>query len=268
MNESTVIQLKIIVERAVRPIRASITCKRKMREELLAHVSGAFKDELARVQDEHAALERTRVRFGNPTEMANELQDSVPISDRVWLFWEGRPGESALRFALRYVSMQAVVGLAIFGAVLIASAWDRAWTYEEVSAVCSRLVFGLPVFVGLTLFVCAMEKALREARHLTAAPRAGWKKSLVSAWSTPTVRRAMIIGGAGQFLLFMAIYIAGNWPARPWVKDHIISIVDTVPAMAFKASLCVLGGLIIVWPVVERRRHYEEWASLPVEPAS
>jgi hypothetical protein len=113
-----------------------------------------------------------------------------------------------------------------------------------------------------------MEKALREARHLTAAYRAGWKKSLVSAWSTPTVRRAMIIGGAVQFLLFMAIYIAANWPARPWVKDHVISIVDTVPAMAFKAGLCVFAGLIIVWPAVERRRHHEEWASLPVEPAS
>ena len=268
MTESNLVQLKIIVERAVRPVGASIACKRKMREELLAHVSGAFEDELARVQDEHAALERTRVRFGNPTEMANELQDSVPVSDRLSRFWEGRPGESTLRTALRYVSTQAAIGLAILGAVLAAAGWDRAWTYEEVIAVCSQLVFLLPVFVGLTLFVCAMEKALREARHLTAAPRAGWKKSLVSAWATPAVRRAMIVGGVGQFLLFMAIYIAGNWPARPWVKDHVISIVDTVPAMAFQAGLCVLAGLIIVWPAVERRRHHEEWASLPVEPAS
>ena len=268
MNESTLTQLKVIVERAVRPVRASITCKRKMREELLAHVSGAFEDELARVQDERAALERTRVRFGNPTEVMSELQDSVPVSDRLWRFWEGRPEESTLRFALRYVTMQAAVGLAILGAVLIAAGWDRAWTYEEVIAVCSRLVFLLPVHVGLTLFVCAMEKVLREARHLTAAPRAGWKKSLVAASSTPSVRRAMIIGGAGQFLLFMAIYIAGNRPARPWVKDHVISIVDTVPAMAFKAGLCVFAVLAIVWPAVERRRHHEEWSRLPVEPAS
>ena len=268
MTESNLVQLKIIVERAVRPVRASITCKRKMREELLAHVSGAFEDERARVQDEHAALERTRVRFGNPTEMANELQDSVRISERVWRFWEGRPGESALRFALRYVSMQAAIGLLIFGAVLAAAGWDRAWTHEELIAVCSPLVFLLPVFVGLTLFVCATEKALHEARHLTAAPPAGWKKSLVSAWSTPTVRRVMIVGGVGQFLLFMAIYIAGNWPARPWVKDHAVAIVDTVPAMAFKAGLCVFAVLAIVWPVVERRRHHEEWSRLPVGPAS
>jgi hypothetical protein len=268
MNESTLTQLKVIVERAVRPVQASISCKRKMREELLAHVSGAFEDELAPLQDEHAALERTRVRFGNPTEVMSQLQDSVPVSDRLWRFWEGRPGESTLRFALRYVAVQAAVGLAILGAVLVASGWDRAWTHEEVIAVCSPLVFGLPVFVGLTLFVCAMEKALREARHLTAAPRAGWKKSLASAWATPAVRRVMIVGGVCQFLLFMAIYIRCNWPARPWDLDHVVSIVDTVPAMAFKAGLCVFGGLVIVWPAVERRRHHEEWSRLPVEPAS
>jgi hypothetical protein len=268
MNESTLTQLKVIVERAVRPVRASMTCKRKMREELLAHVSGAFEDERARVQDEHAALERTRVRFGNPTEMANELQDSVRISDGLWRFCEGRPDESALRFALRYVSMQAAIGLPIFGAVLAAAGWDRAWTHEELIAVCSKLVFLLPVFVGLTLFLCAMEKALREARHLTAAPRVGWKKPLVSAWSTPTVRRAMIVGGAGQFLLFMAIYLAANWPARPWVREHAVSIVDTVPAMVFKAGLCMFAVLVFAWQAVERRRHHEEWASLPVEPAS
>src|SRR5215470_5898455 len=34
MNESTLTQLKVIVERAVRPVQASISCKRKMREEL------------------------------------------------------------------------------------------------------------------------------------------------------------------------------------------------------------------------------------------
>ena len=268
MNESTLTQLQVIVERAVRPVQASISCKRKMREELLTHVSGTFEDELAHLQDEHAALERTLVRFGNPTEVMSELQDSVPVSDRLWRFWEGRPGESTLRFALRFVTMQAAVGLVILGAVLIAAGLDRAWSYAEVMAVCSLQVFLLPVLGGLTLFVCAMEKALREARHLTAAPRAGWTKLCAWAWATPAVRRVMIVGGVGHFLLFMAIYIAGNWPARPWVKDHAVAIVDTVPAMAFKAGLCVFAVLAIVWPAVERRRHHEEWSRLPVEPAS
>jgi len=57
-------------------------------------------------------------------------------------------------------------------------------------------------------------------------------------------------------------------PTWPVPQDHLTSILDTVPAMAFKAGLCVFAGLIIVWPAVERRRYHEEWASLPVEPAS
>ena len=51
MNELTLTQLKIIVERAVRPVRASTARKRKMREELLAHVVGVFEEEGARLGD-------------------------------------------------------------------------------------------------------------------------------------------------------------------------------------------------------------------------
>jgi hypothetical protein len=59
MNESILTQLKVIVERAVRPVRASTSRKRKMREELLAHVVGVFEEECARLGDDRAALERT-----------------------------------------------------------------------------------------------------------------------------------------------------------------------------------------------------------------
>ena len=67
MNESTLTQLKILVERAVRPVRASTARKRKMREELLAHVVGVFEEEAARLGGEEAALERTALsrRSGN-----------------------------------------------------------------------------------------------------------------------------------------------------------------------------------------------------------
>src|SRR5580765_3656460 len=97
MNESTLIQLKVIVERAVRPIRASTSRKRKMREELLAHVSGVFEQELAQLGDERMALERTARRFGTLVEVTSQLQDSVPTSDFVSRFWEGEPGETVLR---------------------------------------------------------------------------------------------------------------------------------------------------------------------------
>ena len=45
MNDCTLTQLKILVERVVRPVRASSERKRKMRDELLAHVSAVFEQE-------------------------------------------------------------------------------------------------------------------------------------------------------------------------------------------------------------------------------
>ena len=97
MNESTLTQLKIIVERAVRPVRASTSRKRKMREELLAHVSTVFEEEAEKLGEERAALERTALRFGNPAEVTAQLQESVPASDGISRFWEGQPDESMLR---------------------------------------------------------------------------------------------------------------------------------------------------------------------------
>lgn len=94
MNESTLTRLKIVVERAVRPVRASVSCKRKMREELLAHVIGVFEEEFSRLDDEHTALERTALRFGNPSEVTSQFQESVPAGDAITRFFEGRPGES------------------------------------------------------------------------------------------------------------------------------------------------------------------------------
>ena len=56
MNESTLTQLKIFVERVVRPVRASIRRKRKMREELLAHVTSVFAEESTTLGDERLQL--------------------------------------------------------------------------------------------------------------------------------------------------------------------------------------------------------------------
>src|ERR1700736_258242 len=105
MNRFTLTQLKILVERAVRPVRASTCRKRKMREALLAHVTSVFEEEVARLANEQAALERTAQRFGNPAELTGQLQESVPTLDSIERFAEWvsfRPCESTLRRAVRY----------------------------------------------------------------------------------------------------------------------------------------------------------------------
>ena len=93
MNESSSKQLKIIVERAVRPVLASSGRKQKMREELLAHVSGVFEEESARLGDDAAALERTAQRFGDPAQVTGDLQISVSARDGIVRFFEGSGDE-------------------------------------------------------------------------------------------------------------------------------------------------------------------------------
>jgi hypothetical protein len=105
MNESTLTQLKVIVERVVRPVRASTSHKRKVREELLAHVNAVFDEELSLLRDEPAALARVAHRLGIPGELTSQLQESVSNRDRFDSFLEDfliGTGVSTPRLALRY----------------------------------------------------------------------------------------------------------------------------------------------------------------------
>ena len=106
MTDSILNELKILVERTVRPVRASTFRKRRMREELLAHASGVFEAESAKLGDDRLALARTTQRFGDPAEVTSQLQETVPWVDIIaWLvvppIYLRRPAESRWRFAVR-----------------------------------------------------------------------------------------------------------------------------------------------------------------------
>jgi hypothetical protein len=96
-----------VVERSVRPVRASTKRKRRMREELLAHLTAVCEEEqqAASGGDALAALDHATRRFGDPAQLARELQTSVPPSERFawhvehWLGW--RAPETVLRMLLR-----------------------------------------------------------------------------------------------------------------------------------------------------------------------
>jgi hypothetical protein len=273
MNDSTLTQLKIIVERAVRPVRASTSRKRKTREELLAHVSGAFEGESAQLGDDRAALERTALRFGNPAEVTAQLQESVPASDGITRFWEGRPDASTLRAALRLAWMFEAFVLFICGAVLFVAAWESSWSRDELIAVVSRLDFVPQWSVGpLWLFVIAfvthwMERSLRDpAGPPTGWPRIGLIKSFTSAWAVPVVRVALI---AGSLCCFMLMCIAGaKWPTPAENWGHWTLLVAGVLLAGDMAATSVFCAWVLVQSADERRRYHEEWARLPIEPSS
>jgi hypothetical protein len=245
MNESTLTQLKIIVERAVRPVRASTSCKRKMREELLAHVVGVFEEESVKLGDDRAALERTALRFGNPAEVTSQLQESVPARDAVRRYWEGRPGEPAWRTAIRLAWVSGTFAL-VFTVFFLAvasftvgsvGAWPRETLLQSVCA-----VLAIPAWLsGLVFLTSFMEKALYGP-----AGRSRLKIALVFAGSW----------------LFMLLWLAAvSWPTWSAEWDH--------PGAAVVAGCLVVSAPCLPYALAQssllRRRYHEEWGRLPID---
>ena len=248
MNESTLTQLKVIVERAVRPVRASTSRKGKMREELLAHVVGVFEEEAVRLGDDRAALEQTALRFGNPAEVTRQLQESVPARDAVRRYWEGRPGEPASRTAIRvaWVSGTFALVLAVFflAFALVTVGSVGAWPREALMiSLCA--VLAVPAWLsGLVYLTSFMDKALygpagRSRLKVAVVVAVSWLFMLLllaavswPTWSAEWDRTSAVL---------MAAFLVGSAPCLPW-------------ALARSSLL--------------RRRYHEEWGHLPIDTSS
>jgi hypothetical protein len=245
MNESTLTRLKIIVERAVRPVRASSSRKRKMREELLAHVVGVFEEESARLGDEPAAVERTALRFGNPAEVTSQLQESVPARDAVRRYWEGRPGEPAWRTAIRLAWVSGTFALVVAAVVLAPALFTvaplGAWPRKAlILSLCAVLT--IPAWLSGCVFLTSFaEKALYGP-----AGRSWLKVALLFA---------------GSWLLMLLWLAAWGWPtwSIEWVYSHPFAIV-LAGFLIVPMHVCALAQSSLL-----RKRYQEEWESLPIE---
>lgn len=164
MNKSTHTHLKIMVERVVRPVPAGTARKRRMREELLAHVTAVFEEEAARLGDVQAALKRTEERFGNPDELTGQLLKSVPakdFSDRfmaaivlltvIWLALFGAAEFAVLSGPSLVQSCLFVVGV-IYLADLLRRTLNRPVGRSGRRAI-SIAAFSMLLFVGLLFLV-------------------------------------------------------------------------------------------------------------------
>ena len=242
MNESTLSQLKIIVERAVRPVRASTGRKRKMREELLAHVLGVFEEESVMFGDEQTAVERTALRFGSPADVTSQLQESIPARDAVRRYWEGRPGEPAWRTAIRSAWVSGTFALAfvvfLIAIASFAAGWVGTWQ-REVLIPCLGAVLAVPALLaGLVFLTSWMEKAL------SGPPGPSWLKFAVAA--------------AGSSLFMVLWSAAVSWPTWSTRPDYLGAVLiagfvgapGLVYALAQSSLVC--------------RRYHEEWARLDI----
>jgi hypothetical protein len=240
MNESTLTQLKIIVERAVRPLRASRTRKRRIREELLAHVTVAFEEEAARSSDEQTALQCTEQRFGNPTDLTNQIQESISNSDYVIGLLENldwRPDESTLRRAMRYVLVIDVLVLMIqLTAWFLLQGWISQWPKPAVQLI---FILTLSTLFSFPFFMHWMWKATYRV-----AGRLRLRSFLVavSSW--------LLVPGL-TFWLMLAI--------TEDVDSSFIDLIFPIAVVLWPLGLCGLAMDNM------HNRHHQEWASLRIE---
>lgn len=203
MNDDTRMQLRKIVERAVRPVRASAARLHRIREELLAHATAAFDEEFERLGDESLAVQRVVQRFGDAAELSRELEQDMPRSERLTWWWERlvrvRVGESAARRALRH----GLLAMAFQGGLAVAATPVLLWKgreYQLPFVYALALAFALVVSV-FTWIVSGLRAALygegprsftRAALLLALAPVA-----VASAW----LFQSLAIDGNASLLL-------------------------------------------------------------------
>jgi hypothetical protein len=249
MNESTLSQLKIIVERAVRPVRASTGRKRKMREELLAHVLGVFEEESVMFGDEQTAVERTALRFGSPADVTSQLQESIPARDAVRRYWEGRPGEPAWRTAIRSAWVSGTFALLVAVFVLAPSTVRSfgGWSREAlILSLCA--VVTVPAWLSGTVFLTSfMEKAVYGPAGRS------WLKVAI-----------LVAGSWLLILLWFAAWSLPIWSAErgSWNRNAIAMAAFLLTPLHVSA---LVQSSLLARQYREERKYHEEWGGLPIE---
>ena len=244
--------LMVHVERAVRAVRASPARKQRMRQELLAHLTGLVEEEKAQGGDERQALVRALQRFGDPAGLLRDLQDSVPRLER-WLsklIFRG-PGESELRYGVRIAVLGAAALFVGFNLLpLIGVAAGEKWSDARVGlaelGVLAGYVF-LSVLLGHGVY-----------RELAGRPGAA---SLLRAAAY----------GVGAVLAGVAL-VAASYVAQPenplW--EFILRYPGNPLALSTGAGFAcmplalALAAVLVVRVKRAMARGQEDWASLEI----
>jgi hypothetical protein len=247
MNDSVMTELRVVVERAVRPVGASNFRKRRMREELLGHLVKIYEEEAGRLDNEQAALKHARQRFGDPGELAEELRRSVPKRDRVRCLLdtaELKPGESLLYLAIRHV-LWACAAIAVTPLVVLPVMWSRGRLDEVGLALHVALVMTIVMWTFGFVFAVFSERIGRAfyGRESERSMRTTAWYCLASLFVFPTMTLLMYWGLFGD----LASSLSGFYSA---------CVVAPAAPVLF---------LLMARQVADEMRREEEWASLEVE---
>ena len=147
MNDGILNDLTAHVIQTIGALPASRARRQQMQEELLAHLFGIYDEELDRLQDERAAADRAKQRFGRPDDLSGELQVAVPLLERLVFLLCGK-GNLMWRWLWIVGCLALLVGL---GFVLPGIAHFRNGMPAPHVGVSEAfwIYLGLPVFGGI-----------------------------------------------------------------------------------------------------------------------
>jgi hypothetical protein len=245
----------VLVERAVRPVVAGPRRKLRMREELLAHLTGVYEEELARLGDAAAARAEAARRLGDPTQLTRDLEASLTVGDRIdgrldrWFGW--RPGEAPWRYALRLAGLAALVILPFCAAGLVVAEVRRpadpsvpsAATFLRIAAGMLLLGTALPFFFGLA--VAAMQDVFRgEPRRPGSGARAGWSVLLL-AFAVPASMAGVWLVALSDQPEAMAMLAPRN--AGEWLINGLSTLAIPLVAVSYARSTAAAAARRVEW---------------------
>ena len=235
-------QIKI-VERAVRPVRAGPAGKRKMREELLAHLTAIYEEEETRTTDPAEAMQEAARRFGNPTELARQLDATVRWSERMAYYTDRvfgwRAPESAARFvartAVQVFVMSAAVCLLIAAAAMAKMGWgSNVWTVLRPFVALAFVVPAIHFVLGLAYFrmrdalfgVFGSRKSLLRAVTFdlliaVSVIAAGVSFTALAAWDIAPAMESLPASGVGGIAVAAAVFLYARFHGPNEITDTL-----------------------------------------------
>ena len=246
MNDSALTELKIHVERAVRPLWVGLSRKRLMREELLSHLVSIYDEEFAKLGDEQKAVEQARLRFGGSKEITAELQESVSRQDRL-CYWMDRlrlePGESLLHLVGKHLLLACIV-YGVLSLLVILILMDRGQIAELGVALRVFAVMGLVMSLFGSLFVW-MSRRISRALHGSDAERS----------------RTVVI----RFCLAALLTFPLTMVVMCWGLGHLSPPPSALWTSGITSPLAPLALILMSRQAADEMRHDEEWAVLEIE---
>lgn len=219
MNDLPRRELQAVVELAVQPVRATMARKRRMREELLAHLTAIFDEEDERLGERQAALERAKQRFGDPAELTTGLQQAVPRWDRCWSILDNigyRPSESAWRLAARHFLTMLLIFVLWPPFWILASRYFRNPEPMETQRLRALVTVGAVICVALANVIPSVILApvLDKIGPVLASKR--WGRALLAVLCGLALCSLVLPGLAGVALVFilMARQAVNAWRYR------------------------------------------------------